>query len=382
MPAADAALHGFGAFADSTTAEREERTNTMRNELPVDEAFFQRSLRVTEPDVRYTDIREEPFAIHGLYAPQTEPNLKRLSDSVGRAINETAARLYTNPSGGRVRFATDSRYIAVRVRVPYVARRTIMPLLTTAGIDVYAREDGRDVYQTSIRPPRDMTDGYESIAYLPDRRMREVTLYLPLYNDVTSVEIGLQADARLTPAQERARALPVVFYGSSITQGASASRPGMSYPAIAARLLDCDFVNLGFASAARGEQSVAAYIASLPCSAFVLDYDYNAPTPEHLRATHRAFCETVRSGHPDIPILMLSRPVIRQTEETRLRREIILETWRAARERGDARVRFLDGYAILGEQGREDCLADGIHPNDLGAYRMAAAVARALAEEC
>ena len=258
MPAADAALHGFGAFADSTTAEREERTNTMRNELPVDEAFFQRSLRVTEPDVRYTDIREEPFAIHGLYAPQTEPNLKRLPDSVGRAINETAARLYTNPSGGRVRFATDSRYIAVRVRVPYVARRTIMPLLTTAGIDVYAREDGRDVYQTSIRPPRDMTDGYESIAYLPDRRMREVTLYLPLYNDVTSVEIGLQADARLTPAQERARALPVVFYGSSITQGASASRPGMSYPAIAARLLDCDFVNLGFASAARGAMRACA----------------------------------------------------------------------------------------------------------------------------
>gem|GEM_PF-6789358 len=149
----------------------------MRNELLVDEAFFQRSLRVTEPDVRYADIREEPFAIYGLYAPKTEPALKRLPDSVGRAINETAARLYTNPSGGRVRFATDSRYIAVRVRVPYVARRTIMPLLTTAGIDVYAREDGRDVYQTSIRPPRDMTDGYESIAYLPDRRMREVTLY-------------------------------------------------------------------------------------------------------------------------------------------------------------------------------------------------------------
>ena len=206
--------------------------------------------------------------------------------------------------------------------------------------------------------------------------------YLPLYNDVTSVEIGLQADARLAPAQERVRALPVVFYGSSITQGASASRPGMSYPAIAARLLDCDFVNLGFASAARGEQSVAAYIASLPCSAFVLDYDYNAPTPEHLRATHRAFYETVRAGHPDIPILMLSRPVVRETEETRLRRAIILDTLHAAQERGDARVAFLDGHALLGEQGREDCLADGIHPNDLGAYRMAAAVARALAEEC
>ena len=87
MPAADAALHGFNAFADSTTAEREERTNTMRNEPPVDAAFFQRSLRVTEPDVRYTDIREAPFAIHGLYAPGTEPGLKRMPDSVGRTIN-------------------------------------------------------------------------------------------------------------------------------------------------------------------------------------------------------------------------------------------------------------------------------------------------------
>ena len=354
----------------------------MRAETPVDAAFFQRSLCVTEPDVRYTDIREEPFAIYGLYAPGTEPGLKRMPDSVGRTINETAARLYTNPSGGRVRFATDSRCIAVRMRVPYVTHRTIMPLLTSVGVDVYVREDGRDIYQTSIRPPCDMTDGYESFTVFPDRRMREVTLYLPLYNDVTSVEIGLQKDARLTGAPGYARALPVVFYGSSITQGASASRPGMSYPASAARALDCDFVNLGFASAARGEQSVAAYIASLPCSAFVLDYDYNAPTPEHLRATHRTFYETVRAGHPDIPILMLSRPVIRETEETRLRRAIILDTYRAARERGDSRVRFLDGHALLGEQGREDCLADGIHPNDLGAYRMAQGVARALAEEC
>ena len=139
----------------------------MRAEPPVDAAFFQRSLRVTEPDVRYTDIREAPFAIHGLYAPGTEPGLKRMPDSVGRTINETAARLYTNPSGGRVRFATDSRCIAVRMRVPYVTHRTIMPLLTSVGVDVYVREDGRDVYQTSIRPPCDASDTWLAEIHQP-----------------------------------------------------------------------------------------------------------------------------------------------------------------------------------------------------------------------
>lgn len=346
---------------------------------PVNEYYFKRYFVVREPDIRFYDVRETPFSIYGLYRPETEPVFKRLPDQVAKNVSETVEQLYANTSGGRVRFSTDSRYVAIHAEMPYIANRSIMSLLCSAGFDIYIQEGGKEVYWSSYRPPVDMTDGYENIVYFPDRRHREITLYFPLYNEVNQLFVGLEKDASVGKGAEYRISSPVIYYGSSITQGASASRPGMCYEAIISRKLNCDFRNFGFAAGAKGERAIAEYLASLPCSAFVCDYDYNAPSPEHLEQTHQEFYRILRSGLKEVPILILSRPVTGyDNPENRRRRDIIYHTCHNAWENGDDRVYFIDGYSLFGADGMEDCIADGIHPNDLGFYRMAGTIAKVL----
>lgn len=101
---------------------------------------------------------------------------------------------------------------------------------------------------------------------------------------------------------------PVVYYGSSITQGACASRPGNCYESILSRRLDCDYINLGFSGSAKGEDAIVDYIIGLDMSVFVMDYDYNAPTPEHLEKTHSKMFKAIRAEHPTLPIIIMPRP--------------------------------------------------------------------------
>ena len=150
---------------------------------------------------------------------------------------------------------------------------------------------------------------------------------------------------------------------------------------MACRALDAEQVNLGFSGSARGEAAMAELIASIGgLAAFVMDYDYNAPTPEHLAATHEPFFRTVRAALPDLPVLVLSAPSVWPDSPgtTAIRRDIVRRTVRHARAAGDRLVRFLDGARLFGRTGRDDCTVDRVHPNDLGFRRMADAVVPAL----
>ena len=197
---------------------------------------------------------------------------------------------------------------------------------------------------------------------------------LPLYAGLSSMEIGLPKGVSLSPAANRAHGT-IAFYCSSITQGACASRPGSSYAHIVCRALDADCMNLGFSSAALGEQAVAQYIASREISAFVLDYDHNH-TLEGLAQTHYAFYQTVRDAHPDIPILMLTQPVFsaEATEDQKQRQAIIRQSYERAVASGDQHVYYLCGENFWDSSMPDLYTVDMLHPNDLGHYHMAQAV--------
>ena len=125
---------------------------------------------------------------------------------------------------------------------------------------------------------------------------------------------------------------------------------------------------------------MAEYIAAQKMSLFFLDYDWNAPSPEHLHSTHEPFFLEVREKQPDLPIVMASRTDIpwvpsRQVDRQR-RRDIILQTYENAVKRGDRRVYFVDGSTVFGEAKKlgvspDSCTVDGTHPNDLGFSCMA-----------
>ena len=119
---------------------------------------------------------------------------------------------------------------------------------------------------------------------------------MPLYGDVETVNLGLRAGATVSEHTPYKHNTPIVFYGSSITQGACASRPGRAYEAIISRKYDVNFTNLGFSGACRAEESIVDYLATLEMSAFVLDYDHNAPTLEHLKNTHHRLYEKIREN--------------------------------------------------------------------------------------
>ena len=136
------------------------------------------------------------------------------------------------------------------------------------------------------------------------------------------------------------------------------------------RRLRIDHINLGFSGSARAEDSIAEYIASLDMSLFVYDYDYNAPTVEHLRNTHEKMFKTIRAAHPTIPVVMLTRPKMFLTEAEVERREIVYATYQRARDSGDTNVYFLDGATLMSLADNEGTV-DGCHPNDLGFFSMA-----------
>ena len=139
--------------------------------------------------------------------------------------------------------------------------------------------------------------------------MREITINFPLYNGIESLYIGIDEHSTLEKAAPYKMEKPIVFYGSSVTQGACASRPGTCYPSLLSRWLDADFINLGFSGNDKGEPALAHYIASLEMSAFVYGYGYNARTIEHYKNTYYPFYEIIRKKNPELPIIMMSSPI-------------------------------------------------------------------------
>lgn len=325
-------------------------------------------------DMIFKDCMQAPFRIHGIM--RGENSFFRMPVSVAAEINEDIIYLNKSTAGGRVRFVTDSTKIAIRVQMDRVDRSEVSAICSTAGFDLYAD----DWYQGSFIPPMDMKEGYESMLTLPERKKREITINFPRLSSVASLQIGLCEDAVLLEADDYRIAVPVVYYGSSITQGGAASRPGNSYENMIARRLGCDYINLGFSGSARGETAIARYIAGLKMSAFVYDYDYNAEDADHLQKTHEPMFRVIREENPDLPVVMISQPAVRLDERKKRRRSVIMETYLNALKAGDQNVYFIDGESMFRVGGRNDFTVDGIHPNDIGFQHMAENIGTLLEE--
>lgn len=329
-------------------------------------------------DAIFRSVREEPFRIYGLHDPKSPGMFVRMPKEYSDRVSPGCTLMSGMTVGARARFRTDSPYLIVRAYTPSVTPYTPGGTITAMkGFDVYIKDaSGRERYHKSIRPPVAFESGYEAIINLPGR-FCDITLYFPQYNQLTDVEIGLAQSARLEAGSEYAVSKPVLFFGSSITQGCCVSRAGNVYSSYVGRLLDCDTINLGYSGGAHGQQPIAEYIATRDLSAFVCDYDFNAKSAEFLKKTHAPFFETIRRAKPDLPVLFLTKPV-KGDPELEVRREIIFDTVARAWARGDHNVYFLDGLSFFDGDDWDMCTSDGTHPNDLGYKYMAEKVAAVL----
>ena len=326
---------------------------------------------VNKEHLTFYDMEQSPFRIYGV----TKENgyFRRIPEAVAKAVNEGVYGLHTNTAGGRVRFVSDSTSIAIHAEIDGISKFSHMPLTGTGGLDLYVKEESLEKYIGTFIPPHAMKTGYESVLTLPNKKERLITINFPLYSNLKKLYIGLDQDACLKAAPDYTYEQPVVYYGSSITQGGCASRPGNCYQHILTRKLDCNHVNLGFSGSARGEQAMIDYISQMDMKVFVLDYDHNAPNVEHLSATHEKVFKGVRSAQPKLPIIIMARPKYYLSADDTRRLEIIRTTYEHAVAAGDKNVYFLDGPALMADI-EGDGTVDNTHPNDSGFVSMARAI--------
>ena len=300
----------------------------------------------------------------------------RLPEDVIDQVNPGVSEVAKFPSGARVRFSTDSRRVALRAVIGPAGYVKNVGAIGKCGLAGYVDGEWHYVVYPTASDAEEMTGAYDL-----DGKTHDHTVYLPLFTPLYDLMIGLDDGAQVKSPRPYAVQKPLVFYGSSITNGASATHAGNAYVSVVCRRLDANFLNLGFSGSARGEERIARYIAGLDMSLFVMDYDHNAPDAAHLEATHERFFRIVREAQPDLPIALISKPDFDMDPEgNALRRAVIRRTYEHALAAGDTRVRFIDGETLFGTTERRDCLVDGTHPNDLGFRRMADAITPVLRE--
>ena len=337
---------------------------------------FQVGSTINREGARFYDSKSAPFAIHGLMI--TDGVFHRIPESVAKNTSEGVMRLNYNTSGGRVRFKTNSPYVAISVKYSSLGRMPHFAFCGSIGFDLY--EGTR--YVKTFSPTVDPCTELESLINIGEPLMRDITINFPLYSSVEELYIGLDENAAVESPEPYSNEKPIVYYGSSITQGGCASRPGTCYQAHVSRRFNADYINLGFAGNARAENTIANYIKGLDMGLFVYDYDHNAPNSTYLRATHEKMFLAIRDANPTLPIIMMSRPLhkLNRTDSDNRRIEIIRATYENAKARGDQNVYFLTGDDLTALCGNEGTV-DNCHPTDLGFAAMADALIKLIEKE-
>ena len=292
---------------------------------------------------------------------------------IAETVSEGVYYLSHHTAGGRLRFQTNSPYLAIKCVEPSGGTMGHMPFSGSHGFGLFEGERFCGGYIPSVEQAVGNTNGefaFDGVKIF-DGKVHDFTLFFPLYNGVKRLYIGIKKGSDLLPAKKYTYQKPVVFYGSSITQGGCASTPGNDYIGLLSKRLDTDVVNLGFSGNAKGEQTMCDYLASLDASVFVLDYDHNAPNVEHLKNTHYNLYQTIRKKHPTTPIIMMTRPDFYENADCVERRKVVYSTYQKAKKEWDRLVSFIDGETLFEKIGRNVCTVDGCHPTNAGFLGMA-----------
>lgn len=331
---------------------------------------------VTSDGKKRYELPCAPFTLYGGFY-DTNTGFVRMDQKVAAAVSEGVDFLSKNGAGLRLNFATNSKTVKLIVEESCFCRMRHMALTGSTGFILCSRDgaEKKHTFRAVLCPEYCFGDTFEVSANL-DGELRDYVLYFPLYSSVKSLSVELDADAYLGAGAGYRSVKPVLYYGSSITQGGCASRADNSYQDMISAETDTDYINLGFSGSGKAEDNMVDYLTEIDCSVFVCDYDHNAPDEEYLLKTHGRLYRRYREKRPETPIVFVSRPDsfgAKQAEGER-RAAIIRDTYETALKNGDKNVYFVDGRTFFPEEIRERCLADGCHPTDLGFYYMAKSI--------
>jgi hypothetical protein len=336
----------------------------------------------TNDTTLWFDARQ--FGVEGRGWNDTKSFYDRLPAKAEGRVRPPVWDLSRNSSGMCVRFVTDATTLRARWVLTeswlYLANMTA---IGKSGLDLYVKTD-RGWRWLAVGQPTAQTNEVTLVEKLIPGK-RQYLLYLPLYNGVQVVELGFPAGAAVEEAGAWGPGVrkPVVFYGTSILQGLSASRPGMVYSAILGRRYNWPTINLGFSGNGRLEPEMADLLAELDPSVYVLDCLPNM-VAEEITARMEPCVRKLRDAHPATPIVLVEDRTIQDAYLISGRMEYYHLKDRAAlkaayerlRREGVKELYYIEGEHLFGDDGEGS--VDGSHPTDLGFTRQAEIVAKTL----
>ncbi|HEY6739558.1 MAG TPA: SGNH/GDSL hydrolase family protein [Actinopolymorphaceae bacterium] len=324
-------------------------------------------------DIDWYDVRE--WGVEGRGFDDTEAYFDRLPARAKDVVRPEVWSLARNSAGMSVRFEADTT--AVHVRYTLTTSGLAMPHMPAtgdSGLDLYGRQGSRWHWIATLQPTQQViTDDLHS-QIAPGRRAYQINL--PLYNGVESLEIGVPAAAAFEPIAPRTRK-PILFYGTSITQGACASRPGMAFVSILGRRLDRPMLNFGFSGNGRTELEVARFLAELDPAIFVVDTIANTPA-DGIEERMVPMVSILAENHPDTPVLIVDErrraelPLVPHLVEYHEQKTKALRKAFETLKDAGVDVHFRRSDDLIGRDG--EGTVDGSHPNDLGMMRYADAL--------
>lgn len=332
---------------------------------------------------RWFDLRV--LNLEGKAWQETKAPFDRLPAKAEKKVRDAVWGLSRHSAGLCARFVTNAG--AIKAKWTLTSANLAMPHMPATGVsglDLYVRsEDGLWRWLANGRPSAQSNEATLASGLPPLRtptETREFLLYLPLYNGVSAVEIGLPADSKLSKAEpyrneDRSVRKPIVFYGTSITQGGCASRPGMVHTAILQRRLDHPVVNLGFSGNGMMEIEVVELIAEIDASCYVIDCLPNLE-PKLVAERTEPLVRKLREARPKTPILLVedrsysdSFLVTSKRERNDYSRHALHSAHARLRGEGVEGLFYLDGDFLLGAD--NEGTVDSSHPTDLGFFRQA-----------
>lgn len=326
----------------------------------------------------------QDWGVEGKAFDDTARYFDRLPARAEKTVREAVWNLSRHSAGMLARFETDAAEIHVRYDL-FQDRIAMshMPATGVSGVDLYARDaNGRDRWLGVARPEEMHVEAKLAGPIDPPRQgLRLYTAYLPLYNGVEKMEIGVPAGSHFHGVAPRAQK-SILFYGTSIMHGACASRPGMSISAIVGRRFNRPVVNLGFSGNGRLEMEVAELLTDLDPAVYAIDCLPNL-NGEQVAERAEPLVRRLRKTRPNTPILLVEDRTFTNAwlrESARERhagnRAALRAAYKNLQETGVNGLYYLEGRHLLGND--DEAATDGSHPNDLGMMRYADAYEDAL----
>lgn len=322
----------------------------------------------------------DEFPLYGKVSEDTETRYERLPVELKTVSREPVLYLGRCSAGLYIRFRSNSTSISAHWTSLYGSDMNHFTQTGVRGLDLYALNEGKWRFVGSGRPSGPKESKVPIVENMEPQE-REYMMYLSLYDQVSSLEIGIDSLSTISqplissPSTEK----PVIMYGTSILQGGCASRPGMAYTNIISRRLDREVINLGFSGNALLDMEIARLMASVKDPGlFVLDYVPNA-SYEMIDEHGEEFFRILRDAHPSVPIIFIEDPqfthalfdqkIAKEISDKNHSQKTLFEKLRKA---GEKLIYYIPSECLIGDDG-EACV-DGVHFTDLGMMRYTDAV--------